>query len=183
MADYRRYYIPGGTYFFTVVAHDRRPIFTSDLARTCLRNAITEVQEKRPFAIVAVVLLPEHLHTVWTLPRGDDQYSTRWRQIKEVFTRNYLAHGGTEGARSESKRKKQERGVWQRRFWEHTVDDEYDLERCVDYIHWNPRKHGLVARVADWPWSSFHRYVKKGAYNLDWGGTDPCPGYDTPEWE
>jgi putative transposase len=183
MSDYRRYYVPGGTYFFTLVSHERRPIFVNDMARTILREAMKSINEKWEFETVAIVLLPEHLHAIWTLPRGDDRYSIRWKRIKEEFTRRFLDHGGVEGKRSNSRRAKGERGVWQRRFWEHTIDDEEDLERCIDYVHWNPRKHKLVPRVADWPHSSFHRYVAHGAYNLEWGGTDPCPNYDTPEWE
>ena len=182
MADYRRNYVPGGTYFFTVVTAGRRPILTTDLGRECLREAIDEIKAKSPFTLFAIVLLPDHLHSVWILPRGDADYSTRWRQIKEKFTRRYLERGGTEATVSDSRRKKSERGIWQRRFWEHTVRDEDDLKRCVDYVHWNPRKHNLAERVQDWPWSTFHRFVEEGEYDLDWGGTDPCPNDDTPEW-
>jgi putative transposase len=123
--------------------------------------------------LVACVLLPDHFHCIWSLPRGDDQFSIRWKRIKETFTREYLARGGTEGILSESRRKKLERGIWQRRFWEHLIQDETDFENCVNYIHWNPRKHGLVARVVDWRWSSFHTYVRRGIYEINWGGTDP----------
>jgi putative transposase len=182
MSDYRRWYVPGGTYFFTVVTYGRRPILCEELGRACLHAAIEAVRQQWPFEIVAIVLLPEHLHTVWTLPRGDDRYSTRWRLIKEKFTQRYLRAGGREIAPSSSRKKQGERGIWQRRFWEHLVPDEDDLQRCVDYVHWNPRKHGLVARVRDWPWSSFHRFVELGEYDIDWGGTDPTPGYDDPEW-
>ena len=182
MADYRRNYVPGGTYFFTVVTAGRRPILTTDLGRECLREAIDEVKAKSSFTLFAIVLLPDHLHSVWMLPRDDADYSTRWRQIKEKFTRRYLERGGRETTVSTSRQKKGERGIWQRRFWEHTVRDEDDLKRCVDYVHWNPRKHNVAERVQDWPWSTFHRFVEQGEYDLDWGGTDPCPNYDTPEW-
>jgi putative transposase len=182
MSDYRRWYVRGGTYFFTLVVHERRPIFRTEIARKLLHDAIASEKATRPFTIVAMVLLPDHLHAVWTLPRGDADYSLRWQQIKEDFTKNYLAAGGVEGVRNRSRRRKRERGVWQRRFWEHTVRDEFDLERCVDYVHWNPRKHELVRRVRDWPWSTFHRFVELGHYDIDWGGTDPCPGYNDPEW-
>jgi len=182
MSRYRRNYVEGGTYFFTVVTYRRRPFLTSDLARDCLRNAIEAIKKKRPFEIVAVVLLPDHLHTVWTLPTGDANYSMRWRRIKEEFTKAYLARGGTELSQSRSRRKHGQRGIWHKRFWEHTVCDETDLERCCDYIHWNPRKHVLVSRVGDWSYSSFHRFVTAGQYDPDWGGVDPTPGYDTPEW-
>ncbi len=183
MPDYRRNYVPGGTYFFTVVVHQRRPLFDREQTRVFLRNAILTVRRKRPFDIVAMVLLPDHLHCIWTLPQGDADYSTRWRQIKEEFTCAYLEAGGEEGTRSASRQKRGERGIWQRRFWEHTCVDQDDLNRCIDYIHWNPVKHGLVERVCDYPWSSFHRYVEQGIYPFDWGSMNPCPGYDEPEWE
>ena len=182
MADYRRWYVPGGTYFFTVVTHGRRPILCDELGRLCLHEAIEVVRRKWPFEIIAIVLLPGHLHTVWTLPRGDDQYSTRWRLIKENFTRRFLRAGGREVALSLSRNKQGERGIWQRRFWEHVVPDESDLQRCVDYTHWNPRKHGLVQRVRDWRWSSFHRFVELGEYDNNWGGIDPTPNFNVPEW-
>ncbi len=181
MSDYRRWYVSGGTYFFTLVTFGRRKILTSELARPLLRAAIDEVREVMPLDIVAWVLLPDHLHTVWTLPTGDCAYSQRWQAIKGSFTKSYLAAGGSEGVRNRSRRRRRERAVWQRRFWEHTVEDEQDLSGCVDYVHWNPVKHGLVSRVRDWPWSTFHRFVDAGHYGIDWGQTDPCPGYETPE--
>jgi len=120
-----------------------------DLGRRCLHEAIEKVQHDWPFELFAVVLLPDHLHAVWTLPRGDHRYSTRWRRIKEEFTRRYLQGGGRESPRTASRKTQGERGVWQRRFWEHTVRDEGDLQRCVDYVHWNPKKHRYVTRVRD----------------------------------
>jgi putative transposase len=181
MSRYRRNYVPGGTYFFTVVTRGRRPFLTDELSRLFLRNAIDKVRKKLPFEIVAWVLLPDHLHAIWTLPPREDDYSTRWRQIKEAFTRKYLR--GKSGSKSTSSRiKKQEQDVWQRRFWEHTVEDEEDLKRCVDYIHWNPKKHGLVGAVCDWKWSTFHRFVDEGEYTRNWGRKDPTPDYNTPEW-
>jgi putative transposase len=180
---YRRNYVPGGTYFFTLVTQDRQPILTSERARQCLRSAIRDVRQKRPFILFAIVVLPDHLHTVWTLPAGDSDYSLRWAQIKEGFTRGFLKSGGAEATRSASREAHRERGVWQRRFWEHTCRDEDDLKRCVDYLHWNPVKHGFVSRVEDYAWSSFRRFVRLGEYDLDWGRSNPCPGFDTPEWE
>lgn len=182
MPNYRRCYVPGGTYFFTVVTHSRRNFLTDELPRKWLRDAIDKERGKRPFHVVAWVLLPDHMHAVWTLPAGDASYSLRWQKIKEEFTRKFIASGGEDGVRNRSRRRRQERSVWQRRFWEHTIEDEDDLERCVDYTHWNPVKHGLVTRVRDWPWSTFHRFVTAGQYELNWGRTDPCPGYDAPEW-
>jgi|SRR5262245_14085135 len=183
MSCYRRNYVAGGTYFFTLVTQDRQPILTEPTARRALRKAFRDVRRKRPFTLVAIVVLPDHPHAILTLPSGDSDYSLRWAQIKEEFTRSYLKAGGTEATRSAPRAAHRERGVWQRRFWEHTCRDEDDLKRCVDYIHWNPIKHGLVSRVRDFPWSSFRRFVRLGEYELDWGRVDPCPGFDTPEWE
>ena len=164
-----------------MVTHQRRPFLTSDLGKQTLREAIAEVRVDRPFSIVAIVLLPEHIHTVWTLPPGDDDYSTRWRRIKGRFTSAYLAAHGEEGVLSNSRAARRERAVWQRRFWEHACRDEGDVRRCVDYIHWNPVKHGLVRRVRDYPWSSFQRLVRAGEYSIEWGGTNPCPNWNQPE--
>jgi len=158
MSNYRRSR-EGHTYFFTVVTNQRRGILTTDLGRTCLRNAIRTVQHERPFHNVAFVLLPDHLHAVWELPHGDTDDSTRWRRIKSLFTRSWIAAGGSKGTISESRQTRREQGIWQRRFFEHTCRDEADLKRCVDYIHVNPLKHKLVECVRDWEWSSFHRYV------------------------
>jgi putative transposase len=182
MPDYRRNYVPGGTWFFTVVTFERSPLFAQEDSRALLRGAIQTVRARFPLSIVAIVLLPDHLHCIWTLPEGESNHSTHWRRIKEQFTRTYLDAGGAEGNRRESRLRHGERAVWQRRFWEHTCRDQDDLNRCIDYIHWNPVKHGLVERVRDYPWSSFHRYVEHGVYPLDWGSVDPCPGYVSPEW-
>jgi putative transposase len=182
MPNYRRHYVPGGTYFFTVVTHERRPILTPTIGRDRLRRAIESVRTERPFEIVAIALLPDHLHTIWTLPEHNADYSIRWGLIKERFTRLFLRAGGSDGVSTESRRKHRERSVWQRRFWEHTIKDEDDLKRCADYIHWNPVKHGLAKSVIDYPWSSFHRFVDGGEYEPTWGAADPCPGYDEPEW-
>ena len=131
-----------------------------------------------PAEVVAIVLLPDHLHTLWTLPPGD-RYGLRWRWIKREFTRGWLALGGAEQQRSDSRRRERRRGIWQRRFWEHTIRDEMDMESHFDYIHYNPVKHGLVRRSYDWPWSSFRRWVCAGHYAADWAAGDnplslPC---------
>lgn len=180
MAEYRRWRVAGGTYFFTVVTHQRRAFLTEDLARDCLRDAIRTVRLARPFSLDAIVLLPDHLHAIWTLPDGDHDFSTRWRLINRRFTKLYLSAGGDESVCSESRADKKERGLWQRRFFEHVVRDEDDLKRCADYLHVNPLKHGLVDRVADWPWSSFHRYVRLGEYAPTWGNADVWRG---DEWK
>lgn len=162
MSWYRRRYAHGGTFFFTVVAEARRPLFRSEVSRKFLHAAFSECRKRRPFEIVGMVLLDDHLHTIWTLPPDDADYSTRWRKIKEAFTVAYLAAGGTEAPVSDERRARGERGVWQRRFWEHECRDEVDLKRCLDYVHWNPVKHGYVSRAVDYQWSSFHQYVRLG---------------------
>lgn len=183
MTDYRRWRVAGGTYFFTVVTEHRRPWLCDDVPRDCLRDAIRVVRPRRPFRIDAIVLLPDHLHTVWTLPTGDSDYSTRWKLIKKRFTRNYLKAGGVESIPSASRQAKRERSLWQRRFFEHTIHDEADMKRCVDYVHVNPLKHGLVAKVVDWPWSSFHRYVRLGEYSPDWGNANIWYGDEWTQYE
>ena len=183
MPNFTRSRVPGGVYFFTVVTHQRRPILTMPLSRDCLRRALAAEQARAPFTLFAVVLLPDHLHAVWFLPEGDADYSTRWAKIKEHFTRGYLAAGGREGVMTPNRWRHRERAVWQHRFWEHTIIDEDDLERCVNYVHWNPVKHGLVSRVKDYPWSSFHRFVASGDYPADWGGAVVCPDVPGAEWE
>lgn len=161
---YRRTLIEGGTYFFTVNLADRgTDLLTAHI--DSLRQAVREVRRKHPFEIVAWVVLPEHLHAIWTLPRGDDRYPVRWNQIKGAFSRRLPT-----GERvSSSRLRKRERGIWQRRFWEHCIQDEDDLQRHVDYIHYNPVKHGHVERVVDWPYSTFHRFVRRGWLPMDWG--------------
>ncbi|MCA8991306.1 MAG: transposase [Planctomycetaceae bacterium] len=168
MRTYRRSR-EGSIYFFTLVTHQRRPILTTDVGRRCLRESIHEVQRDHPFEMVATVLLPDHLHAVWQLPNGDTNYSARWRLIKSYFTRRWRASSGKEATISASRRRKGERGVWQRRFYEHTCRSDEDVQRCINYIHVNPLKHKLVDRVCDWPWSTFHRYVREGYYSPDWG--------------
>ncbi|MCH9023201.1 MAG: transposase [Planctomycetes bacterium] len=165
MTNYLRANFCGGYYFFTVLTYQRKRFLVDDLSRECLRNAWRSVCRDRPFEVVAVCLLPEHLHCVWRLPEGDHDFSLRWLLIKKGFTRRYLKAGGREFKQSLSRLKKRERGVWQRRFWEHQIRDDEDLQRHVDYIHYNPVKHGLVDAVEDWPWSTYHRFVRDGIYN------------------
>jgi REP-associated tyrosine transposase len=142
--DYRRAYVPGGMYFFTLVTERRAPILTDPNAREFLRQAFVRCRSGWPFRIEAIVLLPDHLHAIWSLPRGDANYSLRWAWIKKEFTKSWIGAGGSEEAISASRRRNRRRGVWQRRFWEHCLEDEDDLERHCDYIHYNPVKHGLV---------------------------------------
>ena len=180
MTQYRRVFQPGGTFFFTVVTYQRKPILTSRRSRNLLRTAFQYVRKKRPFDVTAIVLLPDHLHTVWTLPPGDSDYSTRWRLIKTHFSKAYTSHLDP---RQTTGRLSKELNVWQRRYYEHTCRDETDLNRCIDYLHMNPLKHRLVERVQDWKWSSFHRYVRLGQYDLEWGGCDEFYGDEFSNYE
>ena len=165
MTEYRRYRVDGGTYFFTVALYDRRTaLLTENIG--LLRNAVTEIKRKHPFRIDAMVVLPEHLHCIFTLPENDHDFPMRWRQIKSAFSRQLPA---TERL-SKSRINKHERGIWQRRFWEHAIADQNDFNRHVEYIHFNPVKHRLTERVADWPYSTFFKYVEQGICPLSWGG-------------
>ena len=147
MPEYRRLREPGGTYFFTVVTFDRQPILTTLQSRGILRFAWKDVQTRHPFETVAVCLLPDHLHTIWKLPEGDMDYPMRWKEIKRIFTREYLRQVGEGGKRNASRVKQGEAAIWQRRYWEHTFEDEEDLNTHIDYIHFNPVKHRLVKQV------------------------------------
>lgn len=162
---YRRADAPGGTYFFTVNLADRR---SDTLVRHIeeLRTAMKTVIATHPFAIPAMVVMPEHLHAIWRLPKDDNDYPTRWALIKAGFSRQ-LPKGEQIGASRQGKR---ERGIWQRRYWEHQIRDDADLAQHVDYIHFNPVKHGLVNRPADWPHSTLHSYIKRGMASAEWGG-------------
>jgi putative transposase len=168
MPNYRRAFRPGGTFFFTLVTYRRARFLCDDLARAMLRRAIDACRAVAPFDVDAFVLLPDHLHAMWTLPEGDADFSTRWSRIKKRFTDQWLAAGGCEGAVSGSRRHNRRRGVWQRRFWEHMIRDEADRERHLNYIHYNPIKHGLAPCAHAWPWSSFHRLVREGTYVPTW---------------
>jgi len=167
MPNYRRVWIPGGTYFFTVALADRRSMLLVDRIAD-LRAAIQIARAARPFTTDAIVVLPDHLHAVWTLPVGDADYATRWSHIKAIFVRTLSA---SEHARS-SRIRKRERGIWQRRYWTRAIVDEADLAAHIDYVHINPVKHGLVSRTSDWPWSSFRRYVRDGYLQETWAAPE-----------
>lgn len=167
MPRYVRAWVPSGTFFFTVALLERdRKLLTERI--TDLRAAFEQIRKERPFRMDAIVVLPDHLHCLWTLPPEDADFSTRWRRIKSLFSRSIEV-----GERlSDRRMTKHERGIWQRRFWEHLIRDECDFKRHADYIHYNPVKHGYVTRAVDWPHSSFHRYVERGIYTPDWGARD-----------
>jgi putative transposase len=150
MVQYRRNWLPGGTYFFTVTLADRSSTLLVDRV-DMLRDATRKTRDAMPFEIVAAMVMPDHLHALWTLPDGDADYATRWRLLKTYFTKSL--------------------GIatpWQRRYWEHTIRDERAFANHIDYIHINPVKHGYVNRASDWPHSSIHRHIAAGIVTSDW---------------
>ena len=168
MPNYRRYYIEGGIYFFTVNLLQRHGNDLLTRHIDLLREAVRKVKKAHPFVIHAFVVLPEHLHCVLELPAGDDNFSLRWRLIKTEFAKSLPL---TE-RRSAVRVRRGERGIWQRRFWKHAIRDEADYIAHINYVHINPVKHGLVRCVKDWSHSTFHRLVQQGVYSLDWAGSD-----------
>lgn len=170
MPEYRRNRVPGGTYFFTVnLLHRRADLLVARI--DALREAVRRVRAIRPLHVDAWTVLPDHMHCVWTLPPGDADFPGRWRAIKMAFSKAIA--GGEE--RSVVMARRTERGVWQRRYWEHTIRDDRDYAAHVDYTHFNPVKHGLVAQAADWPYSSFRRCVGLGMYPEGWRGEGAGP--------
>ena len=170
MSQYRRVWTPGGTYFFTLVTHNRQSFFQNSICRDALRKAITDIKQQYAFEIHGWVLLPEHMHCIWQLPDGDSDYGKRWSLIKAGFSRRMHASGFKPNVVNASQNKRHEAGFWQRRFWEHLIKDEDDYRTHMDYLHYNPVKHGYVCTVQDWPFSSFHRLVNDGTYPDGWGG-------------
>ena len=167
MVNYRRSFVPGGTFFFTVTLKNRRSNLLIERIGL-LKDAFNKVKEMHPFIMKAYVIMPEHLHMIWELPIGDANYSLRWKKIKALFTKSIIK-AGLELSRT----KHNECRLWQRRFWEHMIKDESDLENHVNYIHYNPIKHGLVEELRDWPHSLFHYYVQSGRICEGWGSSRP----------
>ncbi len=164
MSDYRRFYVKGGVYFFTLVTYGRRSILCEEKALIRLKAAFRYAMKKHPFRIRGLVILPEHLHCIWELPEDDNDFSLRWNMIKRYFSIDM------EGSINH----RREKNIWQRRFWEHLIRDDEDLRRCLDYIHYNPVKHGYVLKPCDWVYSTFKDHVKKGFYEMDWAsGVEP----------
>ncbi|GMR08466.1 MAG: transposase [Gammaproteobacteria bacterium] len=161
MGNYKRLYIEGSCYFFTVVTKNRENILTTPKSIEILRKSFSSIKRDRPFIINAIVVLPDHLHCIWTLPKDDSDFSNRWKIIKGNYTRSINRIAGRNNARS----------VWQPRFWEHRIRDENDYLNHVNYIHFNPVKHQYVENPADWLFSSFHAFVKEGYYEIGWGNS------------
>jgi putative transposase len=176
MRRYLRARVPGGTCFFTVVLSDRASTLLTDHV-DALRESFRVVRAAHPFITVAIVVMPDHPHTVWTLPESDADYSTRWALIKSRFSRAIVAGEPV----SHSRTRRRERGVWQRRVHEHAIRDDDDLQRHIDYIHWNPVKHRHAARPIEWLYSSIHRYVREGTLAPDWAASPDIRKEPVPE--
>jgi len=164
MSNYRRCHERGAQYFFTLVTYKRRQIFESECAVELLRSAFRTVMSKRQFIIDAIAVLPDHIHCLWTLPTGDADYSTRWMLIKKHVS----------GSIDSGKNYRGEKQIWQRRFWEHLIRNDDDYQKHIDYIHYNPVKHGYTKSPAEWPYSSFNKALTDGLYEPDWGLCEPA---------
>ncbi len=176
--QYRRAKIAGATYFFTVVTHERRPIFQNAGTVSLFQNGLMRIQERHPFQIDAFVIRPDHMHTVWSLPEGDADFPKRWRLIKEAFTKSFVKQHRP-FVRDASRQAKGEQSIWQRRYWEHVIRDDADYATHIDYIHYNPVRHGLASAARDWPHSSFLAWFERGVYEPYWGSGEMPP---MPEW-
>jgi len=159
MSKYRRVYIPGGTYFFTVVTYNRKPILCTEKAIQRLKQAFQSTKSKYPFQLEGLVVMPDHLHCIWQLPEHDHDFSKRWNMIKRHFSVGMTGEVN----------KRREKNIWQRRFWERVIRNEDDLHNYFDYIYYNPVKHGYVNKPFDWTYSTFRRDVKRGLYSMEWG--------------
>ena len=175
---YRRATVPDASYFFTLITYQRHQLFSNPSNVERWRQAVAKVQRVRPFIVEAEVVMPDHLHMIWTMPDADANYATRIRLIKTAFTKD-LSSRDSSVATSESRIRKGERDVWQRRYWEHVIRDERDFQAHLDYIHANPVQHGLVARPIEWPYSTFGIWLERGAYD-PWWGTEEMP--PLPDW-
>ena len=169
MSNYRRYKVNGGTYFITQVTYKREPWLCTEIGRRGLREAITTVRSKYPFSLDAFILLPDHFHCLMTLPIQDQDFSLRLRLIKTYVTKYYRQDMGINQPISESREKRRESNIWQRRFWEHFIRDEQDFSAHCDYIHYNPVRHKLCNNPRDWQFSSIHRFIDQEFYPPDWG--------------
>lgn len=182
MSNYRRDKTPGGIYFFTLVTYQRIWVFNNDQDVEILRAAMSHVKKHDPFEIDAIVILPEHLHLIMQLNEDDSNYSRKLANIKRNFGKIYQKQYQIESILTNSAIKRSERGIWQRRFWEHRIKNSKDYEAHVNYIHYNPVKHKLVQSVADWKWSSYFKFLKAGFYDKDWGTNAP-DDIEGVEWD
>lgn len=180
MPRYLRSDLQGGMFFLTIVTHHRRSLFLESLARECLHGSIDSVRRIEPFELIEITLLPDHLHLLIRLPESDSAFSSRVSRMKSTFTRSYLAAGGEVAAQSASRERQGYRGIWQKRFWEHTVRGKDDLARIEQYIWFNPVKHKLCRCPHHWPWSSFHRAVSEGRMKADWCCVCEGQSFDPP---
>ena len=177
MSNYRRDNTAGATWFLTVVTYQRQAFLCQDKVRAALREAIGKVHSKYPFKIEAWVLLPDHFHCIWTLPDGDSNFQLRIQLIKRYVTQKCAPFLHRDELTTTSRRKRNESTIWQRRYWEHRLHSEKDFEHHMDYIHYNPVKHGLSQTPTKWPYSTIHRLTKKGVYPADWASEPTaCPG-------
>jgi putative transposase len=175
---YKRLKVEGASYFYTVVTHERRKIFTDPDAVILFNAAIAHIQARHPFELEAQVVLPDHIHALWQLPNNDADYSIRWRRIKETFTKSYVKVYKAADANL-SRRRRGEQAIWQRRFWEHLIRDNVDFGNHLDYIHLNPVQHGLVSSPSDWPHSTIHEWTARGVYESNWGSSAKP---EIPDW-
>lgn len=182
MPNYRRPNVSGGTYFITQVTYQREPWLCSEIGRKALRESLEKVREKHPFSIDAFVLLPDHFHCLLTLPPEDKDFSVRLRLIKTYVTKHYAEQLGINREVSQSRIKRRESNLWQRRYWEHLLRDERDFALHCDYIHYNPVKHRLCANPQDWQFSSIHRFIAQGIYPPNWG-SDGIKEIPTAIWD
>ncbi|OGA16295.1 MAG: hypothetical protein A3H32_14730 [Betaproteobacteria bacterium RIFCSPLOWO2_02_FULL_63_19] len=194
MATFRRVHAPGGTFFFTVVTHRRAPVLADPGLLQALREAMTRVRRELPFQMIAMVVLPDHMHCVWKLPDGDGDYPRRWSMIKRLTSQRVMRAAAEDAVPSTgscawrtlpsapddalpsapddarpSGLRRRESGLWQRRYWEHQIRNDADLDNHISYIHWNPVKHGYVSRPREWPYSTVHRFQRQGIIPRDWG--------------
>lgn len=175
---YRRLKVEGASYFFTLVTHQRRKLFANADTVALLELAIARVCERHPFSVEAQVTMPDHIHAIWHLPQGDADYSTRWRLIKEAFSKGYVKRHGRPDVGA-ARQARGEQALWQRRFWEHLIRDDRDFHVHLDYIHLNPVHHGFVTAPRDWPHSTFAQWVSKGVYEPAWGSDAK---QELPDW-
>ena len=161
---YRRLTTKGACYFFTLNLQNRQQTLLTDHIDT-LRNTINKVKHNHPFKLDALVILPEHLHILITLPRDDNNYAKRIMLIKTSFSRQLPKEENI----SKSRKSKRKRGIWQRRYWEHQIRNDEDYENHINYIHYNPVKHGYVNNANEWQYSTIHQYIKQGVITQNWG--------------